>query len=236
MTRKGFTLIELLIVVAIIAILAAIAIPNLLEAQTRAKMSRVKADFRSLATALESYYTDHQHYPAAHGIGLEVGTFNFDISLWPLTTPIAYMTNISMRDPFNENTRNSYVASGPNPQHQVRPLWHYFNYEPLQTEPGGFVPGHANYTRRTDWAYHVCLGDNTGRWPHRAFGLWSPGTDKNEDQLYYWEYLLITDPNNRAGAANAIYDPTNGTVSKGDYMRMGGGVQGLKGFRGVDGA
>src|SRR5210317_2224960 len=61
---KAFTLIELLIVVAIIAILAAIAVPNFLEAQIRSKVSRVKSDQRSLATAIESYYVDNNSYPA----------------------------------------------------------------------------------------------------------------------------------------------------------------------------
>ncbi len=56
--QTGFTLIELLIVVAIIAILAAIAIPNFLEAQTRTKVSRVKTDMRSAAVALEAYRVD----------------------------------------------------------------------------------------------------------------------------------------------------------------------------------
>jgi prepilin-type N-terminal cleavage/methylation domain-containing protein len=61
--KKGFTLIELLIVVAIIAILAAIAVPNFLEAQIRAKVSRVRSDQRSLQVAIETYYVDNNTYP-----------------------------------------------------------------------------------------------------------------------------------------------------------------------------
>ena len=56
---KGFTLIELLIVVAIIGIIAAIAIPNLLNAIHRGKQKRSQADIRSIGTAVESYQVDN---------------------------------------------------------------------------------------------------------------------------------------------------------------------------------
>ncbi len=61
--QKGFTLIELLIVVAIIGIIAAIAIPNLLNAINRGRQKRTMADMRSVATAVESYEVDFNFYP-----------------------------------------------------------------------------------------------------------------------------------------------------------------------------
>ena len=61
--RKGFTLIELMIVIAIIIILAAIAIPNYLRMTDRARRSRVAGDFASIATALEAYSVDWGEYP-----------------------------------------------------------------------------------------------------------------------------------------------------------------------------
>ena len=72
-SNKGFTLIELLIVVAIIGIIVAIAIPNLLNAIQRAKQKRTMADMRSAGTACEAYAVDFNHYPAAAAVTLPSG-------------------------------------------------------------------------------------------------------------------------------------------------------------------
>ncbi len=61
--NKGFTLIELLVVVAIIAILAAVAIPQYAKYRTRAYNSAALSDLRNVETALEAYYADHEEYP-----------------------------------------------------------------------------------------------------------------------------------------------------------------------------
>jgi prepilin-type N-terminal cleavage/methylation domain-containing protein len=110
--RTAFTLIELLVVVLVIAILAAIAVPNFLEAQARAKVSRAKADMRTVVIALEAYATDQSDYPTYHYIGVtmaphfiggSVPGFNVPDPNWdganPLTTPIAYLTRF-IDDPF----------------------------------------------------------------------------------------------------------------------------------------
>ena len=94
---RGFTLIELLIVVAIIAILAAIAIPNYLNAQTRAKVSKVMAEERTIATAMESYIVDNNSYPC---------TCVCDM----LSTPIAYLNTIP-NDPFAQGEPQPYMTT-----------------------------------------------------------------------------------------------------------------------------
>ena len=119
--RQACTLIELLIVVAIIAILAAIAVPNFLEAQTRAKVSTAYSDIRTIKVALEMYRLDNGRYLPDWG-----GTHEaVDWAL--LTTPVAYLTQI-YNSPFKtkgtDHTQYGtaigdpywYGVFGPNPQ------------------------------------------------------------------------------------------------------------------------
>ncbi len=83
--KKGFTLIELLIVVAIIGILAAIAVPNFLNAQLRAKIARVESDFNAIATGMRMYQTDNGDIPRWGALGWA--------RAWAsLTTPVSYMS------------------------------------------------------------------------------------------------------------------------------------------------
>ncbi|HPO09081.1 MAG TPA: prepilin-type N-terminal cleavage/methylation domain-containing protein [bacterium] len=94
--RIGFTLIELLIVVAIIGILAAIAVPNFLNARVRANVARAEADFRNLSVALESYRIDNNRYPNDFD---QEGNQPDELGFYSLTSPIAYISTIPV-DPF----------------------------------------------------------------------------------------------------------------------------------------
>ena len=107
---KGFTLIELLIVVAIIAILALIAVPNFLEAQTRAKVSRAKSDMRTLMVALEAYRVDYNSVPCWDSWD---GSNKIDQPgpFWiSLTTPVPYLTTL-LRDPFIKGSITEFPSS-----------------------------------------------------------------------------------------------------------------------------
>src|SRR5437867_5795441 len=90
--QKGFTLIELLIVVAIIGIIAAIAIPNLLNAIDRGKQKRTMADIRSIGTATEAYSVDTNIYPTAA-----------DATALKTVLETTYIKKMPMQDGWNNN-------------------------------------------------------------------------------------------------------------------------------------
>src|SRR5271166_3655690 len=66
--QRGFTLIELMVVVAIIALIATIIIPNFIHARQEAQVATSEADLKQIATSLELYYSDKDDYPAGSSI------------------------------------------------------------------------------------------------------------------------------------------------------------------------
>jgi len=190
---SAFTLIELLIVVAIIAILAAIAVPNFLEAQTRAKVSRAKNDIRTLTTALESYAVDNRKYP-----------FDRDAeSTWYMTdvisTPIAYLTTGQLIDPFRPK-------GGPSAANLKLSRFRYVHYEANRAANSWktcYLPAIAGSATAIAASSDAACDAGIN-----AFGMWkisSSGPDFNANTGFFAEQLF--------------YDATNGTVSTGDIIR-----------------
>jgi prepilin-type N-terminal cleavage/methylation domain-containing protein len=195
--RRAFTLIELLIVVAIIAILAAIAVPNFLEAQTRSKASRAKTDMRSTAVALEAYAVDNNHYPPPIGYA-PPAPFTIEdpaaeafegFTPFRITTPIAYIATLPI----------DVFAVAVEDEHPQRVCWHYSEQE----NNASAAVNAPEFIR--DLALLLSYG---GAESYRYF-LFSHGPDlKHQDGS----------PEN---GNPAIYDPTNGTISSGDIYYFG---------------
>jgi len=210
---RAFTLIELLIVVAIIAILAAIAVPNFLEAQVRAKVARVRSDMRTTVTALEAYAVDNSRYPTMRmGVAgnpaypirtpddfvspptTTTRTFNQATIPLNLTTPVSYIST-TLRDPFKDagsvrkNTSNT-ITAGPGsavplvvPSDQTTYDFRYDNIQQL-TELPGFGFDDLDL---------------------KAYGRWRLTSIGPDNEFF-------------GSIGRRVYDPTNGTVSLGDII------------------
>jgi len=209
---KGFTLIELLIVVAIIAILAAIAVPNFLEAQVRSKVSRAKTDMRSLATAIESYMVDSNVYFMSRVSTVPSATACFRLTfaqrndnpagtavtgelMNTLTTPIAYITACPP-DPFADIKGSQFG---------------YFN-----RDNRGWIL----------WSFGPDLDQKAGD-SELSSGSGNPLAANTADNDVP---LTVYDPNYSQPSLTLLtgadgqhaytYDPTNGTTSPGDIYRV----------------
>ena len=205
---QGFTLIELLVVVAIIAILASIAVPNMLNAQLRAKVSRMHADMRTLSSAVATYQIDHNNFPYRRNTRATATIEpivpeqeNRMEQMSVLTTPVRYISTIpedifDLKIPRPENIIDYYDST------QVSWL---INSRFLRRDSRRVTPG--------TW------GGNWSRWGPMAFwgrqGGRSPGRDVYGWPVDPWLEFTIYFP----------YDPTNGAVSPGNiYFGLQGGA------------
>jgi len=220
---NGFTLIELLVVVAIIAILAAIAVPNLLEAQTRSKVSRCRADQRSLATALEAYRVDHHAYPpdvsglpgaSINGIIHEPWFSTLIRVFVPLTTPVGYIATIP-QDVFHHTQVKTFSGELRTADNPTGWGFNYTNWDQpdlynttqywLSPEQQAWLTDH-----HASWDGHSLTHEGARvTWCIYSQG---PSLGLNQESVYrgmnWWP-------------VSGAYDPTNGTISYGEVGRIG---------------
>jgi len=191
MSGRAFTLIELLVVVAVLAILAAIAIPNMLAAQTRSKVSRALSDLRTHRTAIEAYAADQTRYPRMtwggapyadlyEGNGSSLQPVWGTLGPW-ITTPVSYLTAFDQIDPFASST-------------SIEADLRLYTYQDLAT-------------RRALTAMNL---------PSNGFHGLSEELDKFFERNFGEFAQMSTGPDIVAFPFHVQYDPTNGTVSAGN--------------------
>ncbi len=211
-TERGFTLIELLIVVAIIAILAAIAVPNFLEAQVRSKVSRVKADMRTMATAMEAYAVDNNRYPTPSDTN---GGYMTDPDNATLVSPFETRVPILITTPI------AYITSRPEDVFAVTrfgesKLYHTITRQYVQTRATISPAYNWNliYTR----FFREITGNNAPQPMEYFFVSWGPDKKHDADVPH-----LVAPSGPHVHGDGAVYDPSNGTVSGGDIIYFGPG-------------
>ncbi|MCA9411810.1 MAG: prepilin-type N-terminal cleavage/methylation domain-containing protein [Candidatus Omnitrophica bacterium] len=191
--HRGFTLIELLIVIAIILILIAIALPNFLEAQMRARVVRSKGEIRTLSIAMESYKLDWGYYPSFSFPNYTLVPRVIAGLTW-LTSPNAYISSIP-HDPFPGD-------QGPGGHN-------------MQGEPYSYILDGIQYPK-TEFLAHP---DLNGAGILRTWAIYSVGPDRPMAEV---KANSNANPVCNSGNPVFSYSPTNGTKSRGDIIQYGG--------------
>ncbi len=189
--RNAFTLIELLIVVAIIGILAAIAVPNFLNAQTRAQLSQVEANFKALSTAYEMYRLDYGVY-ALHDTSHAQNVLNNAI-----TTPTAYIASMPV-DIFQTGTNVTKNQLSANGAVELHP-------EPLYGNSYGNLNMDGNPSSYTNLTLRFI--DDPVQY-QKAQGMWPNG-----------RYVVSVGPDGEH-TYPGVFNISNGLRSYGDIIRV----------------
>jgi type II secretion system protein G len=231
--KRGFTLIELLIVIAIILILIAIALPNFMEAQQRAKVAKAKGEMRTYTAAMESYRLDFGGFPRDHD------------SIWPhpvagdqdgytqLTSPIKYLSSLP-RDPWGEQVTSGGTQAGGVARNRA------FYYEggsgsdetaSRDGKPGGQC---GSGGRKILYRDPTKRNWGSGRCCH-AYLILSIGPNADDETGGNDDFPYST--------VLTVYNPTNGTRSAGDIYKTIGEwkrayslAPGLGVYRNMDGS
>lgn len=199
---SGFTLIELLIVVAIIAILAAIAIPNFLAAEVRAKVSRTLAQFQTAGTAIEAYCVDYNNYPM----------YDNPADDQPAGSPLLNTPNEGDNYiPYNLSTPISYVSN-------VYP--DFIDLFQSRNDDNPLLPQFHNYHYKNAWeSYDYMFSAYTGQ-------FLILGTDLSNFSMPAGWLIGSHGPCLADFDFVIPYDPTNGLTSDGNPARFGPGFPG----------
>ncbi len=191
--QKAFTLIELLIVVAIIGILAAIAVPNFLNAQTRAQLAQVESNFKALSTAFEMYRVDFGVY-ALHDPAHQQNVLNNG-----LTTPVPYIAKIPT-DIFQTAALAKTTSLAQNAMMELHP-------EPFYAPAYG-APNMDNIPQKGSGGDLTLRFQDDPEQYQKAQGMWPNG-----------RYVVSVGPDNEH-TYPGVFNITNGLRSKGDIIRV----------------